>query len=77
MGGSEHALTESPVLTATDAEQTTPGMAIRFREPIVNDVGPDVVFFELQFVVNPPDGDAFHVRPVRFEPGLKTLTIRR
>lgn len=77
MGGSEHALTESPVLTATDAEQTTPGMAIRFREPIVNDVGPDVVFFELQSVVNPPDGDAFHVSPVRFEPGLKSMTIRR
>jgi ferric-dicitrate binding protein FerR (iron transport regulator) len=77
MGGSEHALTDNPLLTATDAEQTTPGMAIRFRRPIVNDVGPDVVFFELQSVVNPPDGDAFHVSPVRFEPGLKSMTIRR
>jgi hypothetical protein len=77
MGGAETPLTQDPILTATDASETTPGMAIRFRHPVINDAGPDVVFFELQSVVNPPDGDAFHVSPIRFEPGLQSLTVKR
>lgn len=77
MGGSETPLNQDPVLTAADVSDTTPGMAIRFRSPVINGVGPDVVFFELQSVVNPPDGDAFHVSPIRFGPGLQSLTVRR
>jgi hypothetical protein len=35
-----------------------------------------VVFFDLQTFANAPDGDAFHVSPLRFRDGLKSHTIR-
>lgn len=73
-GGSPSPLETDPVLT--DAEgQGTPGMAVRFRSPVVNGPGPDVVFFELQTALNPPDGDAFHVSPLEFRPGRRSLTV--
>ena len=52
-------------------------MAFRFDRPVVNSAGPDVVLFEVQSAVYPPQGDAFHLGPVRFEPGLRTHTIRK
>jgi hypothetical protein len=78
-GGAREPLTGSPVLAAPGipAEQTTPGMAIRFRQPVVNGPGPDVVFFELNSVVDAPDGDPFHVSPLEFAPGLRSLTVRK
>lgn len=74
-GGSVEPLSDDPVV-AGDVE-LTPGMAIQFREPVVNGPGPDVVFFELQTVVNPSEGDAFHVSPLKFTDGLRSLTVRR
>ncbi len=50
-------------------------MAIRFARPVVNGPGADVVFFDLQTFANPPDGDAFHVSPLAFRDGLKSLTV--
>lgn len=61
---------------ATDPEPDTPGMAIRFQQPVVNGPGPDIVFFDLQSVVDPQDGDAFHVSPLKFAPGLRSYSIR-
>ncbi len=77
-GGSRQPLTINPVMrTVEDKNQlNTPGMAIRFREPIKNGPGPDVVFFELQTLSNPPEGDAFHVSPLKFDQKRKSHTIR-
>jgi hypothetical protein len=76
-GGSRQVLTHDPVLKGNAETDTTPGMAIRFRKPVVNGPGPDVVFFELQSVANPADGDGFHVSPLQFEPGLRSVTVMR
>lgn len=75
-GGSKSPLTADPVLEASDGAAATPGFAVRFRTPVVNGPGPDVVFMELQGMTNPPDGDAFHVAPLRVAPGLKAHTVR-
>ncbi|EMI22942.1 FecR protein domain protein [Rhodopirellula maiorica SM1] len=76
-GGSIEPLVDDPVLAGPGvADQATPGLAVQFRTPVVNQPGPDVVFFELQSVVNPPQGDAFHVSPLRFSEGLRSLSIR-
>ncbi|MCC9606158.1 FecR family protein [Blastopirellula sp. JC732] len=72
-GGSVEPLTSDPVLSG---ESATPGLAIQFDQPIVNGPGPDVVFFDLQTFSNPPDGDAFHISPLKFHDGLKSHTIR-
>ncbi len=72
-GGSPQPLTTDPVLTEDGG---TPGMAVRFSQPVRNGPGPDVVFFDIQPVSLPPEGDPFHVSPLRFTPGLKSLTIR-
>lgn len=77
-GGSLQPLTSDPVIdaSANSSRSVTPGMAIRFASPVVNGPGPDVVFFDLQTFSNPPDGDAFHVSPLKFKTGLKSHTIR-
>lgn len=72
-GGSREPLTSDPVM---EGEAGTPGLAIRFTKPVSNGPGPDVVFFDLQTFTNPPQGDAFHVSPLRFREGLKSHTIR-
>lgn len=41
----------------------------------MNGPGPDVVFFDLQSVVDSPDGDAFHVSPLTFGPGLRSHSV--
>lgn len=75
-GGSVIPLTSDPDFSNEDLSKRTPGLAVRFHEPIVNGPGPDVVFFDLHVVVHPEDGDPFHVSPTHFEPGLKSHTIR-
>lgn len=76
-GGSRTPLTDDPVIEPdSSARANTPGLAIRFREAVVNGPGPDVVFFDLQTFSNPPDGDAFHVSPLKFREGLRSHTIR-
>lgn len=72
-GGSVKPLTSDPVLSG---ESATPGLAIQFEKPVTNGPGADVVFFDLQTFSNPPDGDAFHVSPLKFRDGLKSHTIR-
>ena len=74
-GGSAEALSSDPDITNEDSSQRTPGLGIRFHQPIVNGPGPDVVFFDLHVVVHPEAGDPFHVSPTRFEPGLHSHTI--
>jgi len=76
-GGSQQPLTTSPVMRVVEDKNqlNTPGMAIRFRVPVKNGPGPDIVFFELQTLSNPPEGDAFHVSPLNFEQGRKSHTI--
>ncbi len=77
LGGSVQPLTRDPVLDGSNNDDTTEGMAIRFRTPVINAPGPDVVFFELQSVLNPADGDGFHVSPLHFTTGLRSLTVMR
>lgn len=72
-GGSRMPLETSPILS--DDESGTPGMAVRFQQPVENGPGPDVVFFELQGQVNPATGDRFHVSPLDFKAGLKSHTV--
>jgi hypothetical protein len=80
-GGSATPLTVSPVLAADIPAEgpslATPGMAIQFRQPVINDRGPDIVLFEIQMMADPIEGDAFHVSPLEFKPGLRTHTIHR
>jgi len=72
--GSVDPLSTDPVL---EGDEGTPGMAIRFHRPVVNGPGSDVLLFDLQTFGNPPDGDAFHVSPLKFRDGLKSHTIRK
>jgi hypothetical protein len=76
-GGAAEPLHSNPIMVSPESVDTpnTPGMAVRFRQPIVNAIGPDVVVFDLQTFTNPPFGDAFHVGPVSFEPGLRSHTV--
>jgi hypothetical protein len=76
-GGAVTPITSDPVMNsdATDAV-TTPGMAVRFDRPVVNQAGPDVVIFELQHLAGTPDGDSFHVVPLRYAPHLRPTTVK-
>ncbi len=76
-GGAQSPLTADPVLAtgAGDGAASTPGLAVTFTHPVVNEAGPDVVLFELQMLTDPPEGDAFHVSPLRFKAGLRFHTI--
>ncbi len=78
-GGAINPLRKDPVFASTDNgdNESTPGIAIRFRRPVINAMGPDIVFFELQTVTHPLDGDAFHVSPLHFKPGLHSTTIAK
>jgi hypothetical protein len=76
-GGSSTPLTSDPDWTHEDPAKRTPGFAIRFHEPIVNSEGPDIVFFDLQVIHHPEQGDAFHVSPTQFGPGLRAHTITK
>lgn len=56
----------------SDALEDLPGrlgLAIQFRRPVRNDPGPDVVLFELQSPVYPPEGDHFYIGPCARETG--------
>ena len=76
-GGDRTPLQHPPVLEHLPEQsiQGTPGLAIRFRQPVRNGPGPDVVFFEIHPVPNPTDGDAFHVSPLPFVAGRTSLTV--
>ncbi|WP_437222232.1 FecR domain-containing protein [Planctomicrobium sp. SH661] len=53
-----------------------PGLAIRFRTPVRNGPGPDVVLFEVQSVVYPPEGDHFYVSPIQSGDGLHSHYVK-
>ncbi|MCA9019528.1 MAG: FecR domain-containing protein [Planctomycetaceae bacterium] len=78
-GGSSSPLTSAPVMNEEEdpAHPNTPGMAIRFREPVVNDVGPDIILFDLQVIVHSTTGDAFYVTPLPFTKTSKTHLIQK
>ena len=75
--GSNTPLTAPPVMNEVEdpAHPNTPGMAIRFREPVVNDAGPDIVLFDLQVIVHTTAGDAFYATPLPFTSKRKTHKI--
>ncbi|MFW6162746.1 MAG: TolB family protein, partial [Planctomycetota bacterium] len=74
-GGQPKPLTRDPIL---DGAEATPGVAVRFDQPVVNLPGDDVVLFELhRRLGSPVGGDAFHVSPLHFRQGLRSLTIQR
>lgn len=78
-GGAIEPLTTDPVMNDVEdaSHPNTPGMAVRFHRPVANEVGPDVVMFEYQPVIQPEHGDPFHVSPLKFGPGLHSHTIVR
>ncbi|MCA9090285.1 MAG: FecR domain-containing protein [Planctomycetaceae bacterium] len=51
------------------------GLAVRFRRPVINGPGPDVVLFELQSVEYPASGDRVHVSPIEDGEGLRTHLV--
>lgn len=75
--GSTSPLTVPPVMNEVEdpAQPNTPGMAIRFKEPVVNEAGPDIVLFDLQVIVHPTAGDAFFVTPLPFTSKRNTHKI--
>jgi hypothetical protein len=73
LGGANDPPQGDPVLDGPDA---TPGLAVQFEQPVVNLPGDDVIFFEFQCEANSPlGGDPFHVGPLHFEPGLRSITV--
>jgi hypothetical protein len=78
-GGSVTPLTSDPVMNDPEDPKrpNTPGMAVRFRRPVVNDAGPDIVLFDFQPVIQPEYGDPFHVSPLHFTPGRRSHTVTR
>ena len=73
-GGSIDPPTADPVSLGPDAAA---GLVARFDPPVTNAAGPDLVLFDVQSVVDVPAGDAFHLSPVKFRPGLRSITVRR
>ncbi|QDU48524.1 FecR family protein [Gimesia panareensis] len=78
-GGATKPLTTAPVMNPVEDpnQPNTPGMAVRFLKPIVNDAGPDIVLFDLQVIVHNTTGDAFYVTPLPFSSKLKTHKIEQ
>lgn len=75
-GGAMQPLAADPVLKADRQNpEVSPGLAVTFRRPVVNGIGPDVIFIELQMLTDPPEGDAFHVSPLRFATGLRSHSV--
>ena len=68
IGASRSALTEAPT-------ETTPGLGIEFRTPVVNAPGPDLVVFDLQVLAQLKPVDVFRISPVEFSAGKKTYTV--
>jgi hypothetical protein len=76
-GGSRTPLVNDPVFNDPELPQApnTPGLAVRFQRPVINSAGPDVVLFDVQLIIHREKGDPFHVSPLHFAPGLRTLTV--
>ncbi|TWU03141.1 FecR domain-containing protein [Neorhodopirellula pilleata] len=82
-GGSEVPLDAAPEITQPDrstadtiSHSGTMGLGVKFDRPVLNGPGPDVVLFEIQSLIEHPAGDAFHVSPLVWRPGLRSSTVR-
>jgi len=53
------------------------GLGIHFREPIVNDIGADLVLFEIHAAIYPPEGDFFRIGPMAPTDGQKSVLIKQ
>lgn len=76
-GGQETPLEKIPSRAdgTLDVDRCPPGLGIRFRKPVINQPGPDVVLFEIQSFLNLAEGDPFHVYPVSAREDLRPLTV--
>lgn len=76
-GGSQQPLIADPVMNQVDLpeEPNTPGMAVRFVQPVINGPGPDIVLFDVNSTIVSPQGDYFHVAPLQFRDGLHAHTV--
>jgi hypothetical protein len=77
IGGSKKALQHSPILPGPGIkdEDVSDGISIRFHQPVKNEPGPDMVFFDLHRYPDPIEGDGFFIGPVDLKPGLKFIKI--
>lgn len=70
-GGSATALSRDAIFERDDA---TPGLALKFNKPIVNGVGPDVIFFDLQSRMEAPySHDLKQIAINRFPDDIQTM----
>jgi hypothetical protein len=53
------------------------GLSVRFHQPVINGPGSDLVFFEIQSVIYPVEGDHFFVHPLEPAEGLHSHLVRR
>lgn len=63
--------------TSENPTSWTPGMTIRFRSPVVNSPGPDILIFDAQTAIHPLEGDFYHVRPLTMKAGHTATSIRQ
>lgn len=54
-----------------------PGLAVEFQQPLINGPGPDLVLFEVQSIIYPPEGDHFRVSPLQPGAGLKAHLVTK
>lgn len=78
-GGQSDPLTNRPLppVEYSDISSRPPGLGIRFRKPVINHSGPDVVLFEIQSPLNMTDGDPFHVYPISDRDDLKPIKVTK
>ncbi|QDU81236.1 FecR protein [Polystyrenella longa] len=77
LSGEASPLQSSPVMNASDSSSNTAGLAVRFRQPVINHAGPDIVLFDLHVLVHSEEGDAFHVSPLEWRDGLHAIMINK
>lgn len=63
--------------TSLEEERNRPGLAVRFRTPLRNAPGADLVLFEVQSPIYPAEGDAFRVGPIVPTAGLNSHLVER
>ncbi len=69
--------TDADAINEGTNTQPKKGLGIRFREPVTNGPGPDVVLFEVQSAIYPPEGDHFWVGPLVMKHGLRIHHVTR
>ncbi|MCA9042157.1 MAG: hypothetical protein KDA65_17525 [Planctomycetaceae bacterium] len=77
LGGEMSPLQSSPLIKQENPSENTAGMAIRFDQPVINALGPDIVLFDLHVIVHNEEGDPFQIAPLEWREGLKSVTISK